>query len=182
VGLLLLLGAPLPAQDTPADRRLTIGPVLGALIPTGAQRDNFKAATSAGAQVTYRLARQFRAVATGTWSYGHHKFPSAGDRVDIWQYDGGAEFHPCGDCAGDWDLDPFVGLGAGGRTNDYHARGYGSTTCLSGYGAIGAEVQGPSLAVRVEGRDYVSCQESPVSGNKDTMNDVRVSVGIALRL
>ena len=44
------------------------------------------------------------------------------------------------------------------------------------------EARGPSLAVRLEGRDYLSCDESPLTGEKNTRNDVRITLGLGLRL
>lgn len=179
--LLALPVLPLAAQQA-APRPVTLGPLAGVLIPTGAQRDNLKAATTLGVQAGYRLGPRWSLSATGSWTHGHHKYGFSGDRVDIWQYDAGIEFNPCGGCAGGWDLHPVLGLGLGGRTLDYKATGIGSSTCLAAYGGVGLEASGPALALRLEGRDYLSCQESPIAGEQQTRNDIRVTLGLGLRL
>ncbi len=182
LGCALLAALPLAGQAPGPARRIQVGGLVGALLPTGAQRHEYRPAMVLGVQGHYLLAPHFRLALTGAWANSHHKFPAVNDRVDIWQYDAGLEFVGCGQCIEDWYLRPFLGLGAGARTYSYHATAYDSHTCLAGYGVAGAELQGPGLSVRLEGRDDLSCTRSPLTGDTHTRNDVRIAIGVALRL
>jgi hypothetical protein len=51
-------------------------------------------------------------------------------------------------------------------------------TCSAGYGAVGTELEAGAVALRLEARDYLTCFESPVTGDNRTRNDL----GLALRV
>ena len=179
----LVLGATTAsAQGAPFDRTLEVRPFMGVYVPTGALRDDMKAATTLGAQGAIELTQRFHIVGTLAWTHGHHKFDLLNDRVNLWQYDLGAEFNPFRPMGNDWMLQPFIGLGAGARTADYRAEGLGSKTCTAGYGALGTEVQRGAVALRLEARDYLTCFESPITGNKRTRNDATIALGVAFHL
>lgn len=169
------------AQDTRAPVRPEFRPFAGVLIPTGALREDFKTAETFGAQLALEMSPRFHLVGSLGWTHGHHKFTATNDRTDVYQYDLGFEVNPFGPIGSSWELRPFAGLGGGARTNDYKAD-YATTTCLAGYGALGTELQRGMVAFRIEGRNYLSCQESPVTGLKKTRNDVRLNFGLALHL
>lgn len=180
---LVFLGGSLSAQQSRSNLRPEFRPFAGVLIPTGDLRNDFKSAETMGAQLALEISPLFHVVGSVAWTHGHHKFSQVtNDRTDVWQYDAGIEGNPFGRFGTDWELRPFLGIGAGGRTNDYIASAFGTTTCLAGYGALGTELQRGILAFRVEGRDYLACQESPVTGDKKTRNDIRLSFGLALHL
>jgi hypothetical protein len=159
-------------------------PFAGVLIPTGDFRNEFKTAETFGGQLALEVTPVVHVVGSLGWTHGHSKLAVAvaNDRTDVWQYDAGVELNPFGRPGTTWEFRPFIGFGAGARTNDYKAATLRTTTCFAGYGALGAELQRGFLAFRVEGRDYLSCQESPVDGLKKTRNDVRLNFGIALHL
>lgn len=181
--IVLLLGATaLPAQESTMRFRPEIRPIAGVLIPTGDFRNEFKSAETFGGQLALEVTPVFHVVGTVAWTHGHNKFVGVENRTDVWQYDGGVELNPFGLIGSAWELRPFLGVGLGGRTNDYKATALKTTTCLAGYGAIGTELQRGIVAFRVEGRDYLSCQESPFNGVKKTRNDIRLNFGIALHL
>ena len=157
-----------------------VRPFAGVFVPVGASREDFKSATMVGAQAAVEVNRYFHGLASLGWTHGHNKFFTR-DRTDIWQYDVGAELNAVRDLGSGWYLRPFVGAGAGGRSYNY--RSVAKTThCTAGYGTLGTEVQYNLVAFRVEGRDYLSCFESPITEKKRTRNDLALSIGLAYHL
>ena len=169
------------AQETRTVILPEVRPFAGVLIPTGAMRDDFKTAETFGAQLALEMSPRFHVVGSLAWTHGHHKFAALNDRTNVWQYDAGIEVNPFQPTGTVWQLRPFVGIGGGARTNAYRTV-YETTTCLAGYGTIGTELQRGIVAFRVEGRDYLSCQKSPVTGIKKTRNDILLNFGLALHL
>lgn len=159
-----------------------IRPFIGAFVPTGSQRDDFRDATTLGLQGAIEFSKYFHVVATMGWTHGHAKFALADDLTYIWNYDAGAEFNALMNVGQDWLWRPFVGLGAGGRTYDYRADNVDGRTCTAAYAAVGTELQRRWLALRAEGRDYVNCFTSPLTGKKSTRNDVMLTLGVALHV
>lgn len=180
----LLLGvSTAAAQEQGVRFRPEFRPFAGVLIPTGDFRNDFKTAETFGAQLAFEFSREVHAVASLGWTHGHNKLAVAQvDRTNVWQYDAGLEFNPFGHPGENWELRPFFGIGMGARTNDYQDTALKTTTCLAGYGALGTELQRGMFAFRIEGRDYLSCQENPISGIKKTRNDIRLNFGFALHL
>jgi len=178
---LLAFAAPLAAQSSATPRRVLpeVRPLVGVYLPTGRMRDDFEAATLLGLQGAFELSRSVHLTATTSWTRGHNKFDMASGRTNLWQYDLGAEANLLRPLGGGWQLHPFVGAGLGGRTYDYRAKGVATQTCTAGYGSLGSELQKGAVALRLEGRDYVSCFESPVTGEQSTRNDVGLAVGLA---
>ena len=179
----LLLGtAGAGAQESA--RRVTpeVRPYVGVYLPAGAMRDQFKAATTLGAQGALELSRNLHLLANGSWTHGHTKLAVTNDVTYVWQYDVGVEANVARPLGGGWLFRPFAGLGAGGRTYDYRASGVASRSCTAGYGALGTELQTGGVAVRVEGRDYLSCYRAPTATASHTRNDVGLALGMAYHL
>jgi hypothetical protein len=177
----LVVTAALPAQAQWRDWSLEVRPFAGVFVPVGAQRSDFKAATTLGAQTAVELGRNVHALAGVGWTHGHNKL-YVDDVTHIWQYDAGAEFNLNREIGDGIMLRPFVGAGAGGRTYDYKAGGVGTNSCLAGYGTLGSEIQDGVIAFRAEARNYLSCYESPISGTKRTRHDLGLSIGLAYHL
>jgi hypothetical protein len=178
---LLVAAATLPAQEAWRGPTAEVRPFAGVYIPLGAQQSDFKSATMVGGQAAIEFNRNVHALASVGWTHGHNKF-FTDDLTHIWQYDVGAEFNLVREMGYGWYLRPFMGLGAGGRTYDYKPADVGTMSCLAGYGAAGGEVQRGAVAFRVEARDYLNCFESPVTGDKQTRNDLGLSFGLAYHL
>lgn len=179
----LLAGvAVLPAQQSRTTFRPEFRPIAGVLIPTGGLKDVFETAETFGGQLALEITPAFHVVSTVAFTHGHNKFIGVENRTNVWQYDAGVELNPFPQIGSTWELRPFLGVGLGARTNDYKATTLKTTTCMAGYGAIGTELQRGMIAFRVEGRDYLTCQESPFNGVKKTRNDIRLNFGIALHL
>ena len=170
------------AQDT-RSVQLELRPFMGAYLPRGVMGREFKAAPMFGMQSALELSRYSHLVGSIGFTHGRAKYAGFGDDLTyIWQYDVGAEFNALRALDGGWLLRPFAGLGAGGRTYDYTASGVSSRSCTAGYGALGSEVQNEALALRLEGRGYLSCFESPVTGRHETRNDFALTFGVAFHL
>ncbi len=160
--------------------RFELRPFVGAFLPRGNMSTDFKADTMIGGQTALELSTNAHVVGTVGWTHGHAKFaPASDDVASIWQYDVGAEFNLLYRMENDWMWRPFAGLGAGGRTYDYSVATFESKTCTAGYAALGSELQGGAVAYRVEGRGYLSCFTSPLTGARETRNDFGLAFGVA---
>jgi hypothetical protein len=160
-----------------------VRPFVGAYIPTGDQRDVLKDAVLVGGQASWRLIPALALTGTFGWSPSKDRITAGNQTLDIYQYDLGAELRaPSGYSAGFAELTPFVGLGAGGRTYSYRDLDVGSTSNFDGYGAVGGDVGFGPIALRIEGRDYVS-QFKPLTGtgSTKTRNDIALAAGLSYR-
>lgn len=158
-------------------------PYVGMYVPTGNHRSDFTSATTVGMQGAVELSRNAHVLATVGWAHGHSKFSGFSEELTyIWNYDIGAELNAFYELDPTLFVRPFVGLGAGARTYDYKESRTTSSTCATGYGSLGSEVQGKMLAFRLETRGYLSCFESPITGKKQTRDDVVFSMGLALHI
>lgn len=177
----LAWAAAVPAQEPWRQPSVEVRPFAGVYLPVGAHRSDFKSATMVGVQTAIEMNRYFHGLASVGWTHGHNKIFTA-DVTQIWQYDIGAELNAIRDVGFGWYFRPFVGMGFGGRTYDYETANVSTASCTAGYGAFGGEMQRNVVALRAEVRDYLSCYESPLSGKKNTRNDLGLSVGLAYHL
>lgn len=173
---------PTDAPEPRPARTPEIRPFAGAFVPTGAMRDDFRTATMVGLQVATEMSRDFHVLASAGWTHGHNRFGLGSDRTDIWQYDAGVEASRSRPLASGWTVRPFLGLGGGARTYDYRVAGMKSRSCAAGYGAVGTEFEAGAMGVRFEARDYVSCFKSPVTGRRDTRNDLGLTLGVSYHM
>lgn len=176
----LLFASPALAQrsDTWA---FEVRPLVGAFVPLGEHRDDFRNATMLGAQAALEITDYFHVVGGMSWAHGHARYAGlARDLTYIWQYDMGVELGPMFETSLLlWR--PFIGVGAGGRTYDYRDPGTTASTCTAGYGGLGTEFQGDLLGLRLEGRGYATCYESLLTTRKDTRFDAALMVGFTYR-
>ncbi len=158
----------------------------GVFLPAGHNHDEMTTAALAGAQVVLQLRETIHLLGTMSWSPSSGKLLSADNKLDIYQYDVGAEFMAPKAIGNGWHLGPFVGLGAGARTlhlADVPGVRSQTRTNFAGYGALGAELKAGRFGVRVEARDYVSQFKGLVTTeNATTRNDVEVLGGLALHI
>ena len=155
----------------------------GAYIPTGRQADDFKAATTLGAALAREFGDHMHLLGSLSWTHGHNKFAKLDDdRTYIWQYDAGVEINALRELENGWLFRPLAGLGAGARTYDYAATNVGTNTCTAAYANIGSEFQRNLVALRVDGRYYLNCFKSPISGAQRTRNDLGFSLGLVYHI
>lgn len=179
-GVLLLVPAAALAQATWM-KTPEVRPFVGAWVPTGDQRDDFKDALFTGAQLAFELHQNVHLVGSFGWSPGEYRPMARLNRVDVYQYDVGGEFFSRRDMNADWQFRPFVGLGAGVRT--YHLREFDtrSKNYPAGYATVGAEFQLGRGSLRLEGRDYLSRYEGIRGGEAyKTVNDVFAAGSFAI--
>ena len=173
-----------PGGDgTVPGRGFEVRPMVGAYVPTGAQRDLLKDAVLVGAQASYSIIPQLAVTGSFGWSPSKDRVTPGDPTLDLYQYDIGAEARGAGWVKGaTWEFVPFLGLGVGGRTYHYRDLGVGSTTDVDGYGALGGDLNFGRVGLRVEARDYVS-QFKPLTGTGDakTRNDITLASGLNVR-
>jgi hypothetical protein len=181
LALALSAGASAAAAQSPPVR-LELRPTVGALIQTGAQRDVFKTSTTYGLQAAWEVKPAFHLVGSFAWSPAHHKLPANDDAVNVFLYDVGAEFDLVQPMGVNWELKPFLGVGAGARTYSYHAANFELHTGPAVYGAVGTEIQYRAVALRLEARDFVQRFEYPDRTSTKTRNDIGFSAGLAFHV
>ncbi len=157
----LLLGffaAPLSAQSRgPLD--FSFGPQIGMYIPVQDQADDLSTAVTVGALVRTDVTDKFGIVASFWWAPSEADVASISaqdEDIDLFQYDLGMEIRPFPGRDGEWFAQPFLGLGAGGRSYSFRDLDEDSETDFAGYASLGAEVDLSPLALRVEGRGYLT--------------------------
>ncbi len=160
-----------------------IRPFGGIYVPTGSQADVVKRAVVAGGQIGVELVNNLHLLGTVAWTPTRDKLRTNNNRLDLYQYDVGAELFRSTELNSDWLFRPFIGAGVGART--YHLRDVdvNAHTYVTGYGALGAEFQMAQVALRLEGRDYIS-RFKGVAGNQkaSTRNDIGVVAGLSYHL
>jgi hypothetical protein len=183
----MLLGASIASAELSVRNEMPatpeIRPFVGAYIPTGAQRDELKTAVLGGAQFGYEYREMMHFVGTVAWSPGKENVTADHEKVNVYTYDAGIELFMKQDMANGWQMRPFLGLGGGARTYDPATRGIKTKTYPDGYGAIGAEFQLRQIALRIEGRDYIS-QFKGIAGDEKsvTRNNMMVVAALAWHL
>jgi len=172
-----LAATPLRAQQSTTIGAFELRPMVGAFVPTGTMRNEFRDAMLVGIQGGFEFSSDIHFLLGGFWSRNDTHAATVGSkRADIWQFDAGAEANLIKSMGRDWMFRPFVGSGIGMRTYDYSAAA-GNSRCTAGYASLGAEAQRFEGALRFEARDYVTCYESPLGGVKKTRNDVSLTLG-----
>jgi hypothetical protein len=139
---------------------ITLRPIVGALVGTGAQREALKNALLVGAQATYTMHPNVAMVGTFSWSPNQNKLSVQRPKLDLYQYDVGLEgrFN---------DLTrrspvitrPYATFGAGART--YDPRNVPNAEAQSNpllYGAAGLDLEHADggFGLRLEVRDNVT--------------------------
>ncbi len=157
---------------------MEVRPFAGAAIPVGDQSDLFDAGLLLGVQGAVWWSPRLRIVGTFAWSPATSRYDVSEDGVDLFLYDAGVEYR-LADQVGGWRVSPFVGAGIGGRTYIYDSDQLGNGMCLSGYGAVGTQLQFGRTGARVEARGNVFCYESPFQENASA---TRADIGLLAAL
>jgi hypothetical protein len=154
-------------------------PFAGANIPTGPQRDVFTDGGMLGAQVALEINPSLHVLGSFGWVASQTTYVVSNDHVNMFTYDVGVEFDVVQPLGGAWELKPFAGIGAGGRTYTYRGPLPDRTT-PSAYVAVGTEFQISPWAFRLEVRDNVFGYKAPLAGAEmDVRNDIGLSLGLA---
>jgi hypothetical protein len=189
--LLLVSVAPSAAgaQEAGATRTsvVELRPFVGALVPTGDQRDLLKDALLVGGQLGWQFHRTFAVTGTFGWTPTNDRTTNEED-VDAFQYDVGIEarFHDL-TAASRWLFRPYLAAGAGARTYDYRdLDDVDAETSFLGFAAAGIDT-GPRsgrLGVRVEARDNVTAFKGlrGERSERKARNDLQFTLGLTIRL
>lgn len=186
IALALLGASAVQAQDMgQGSSTLTpeIRPFVGGFVPLGKLRDAVKPAVMGGLQGAVEIQPMIHALASFAWSPAKDNIEASHERVNVYAYDAGLELFTKRSMNDQWQFRPFIGLGGGAYTYDPKISGVKSHTYPDGYGALGAEFQMKQLALRLEGRGYLT-QWKGIEGNEKstTRNALMLSAGLAWHL
>lgn len=176
---LILMGAHSLAAQQLDSRTWELRIPSGALIATGAQRNQVKDAQMTGVQLSRQIGSAF--AVTGTFGWARSRDLSAIDapKLDVFTSDVGIET-----CFEDFAKGPvsfhtFAGIGGGARSYNYRRLDVDATTNLAGYVAAGGEVGAGRVAVRVEARDYATGFKPLIGAGKSVArNDVMIMAAL----
>ena len=183
----LSTGLPVRAQDGKVaftDWRFEVGPYAGAYIPTGNQRDFVTGALLTGLQLSVLPHRRFALTVNYGWAATRDRQIAESRALDTYQMDIGGEWRmPACYRRGSWQLVPFVGAGAGGRTYDYRDVAVSSRTDMVGYAAVGGEVDFGGWGIRLEARDHRSQSRTLAApeASPTMRNDINIASGFSRR-
>jgi len=179
VGMAALLAVP---TVTRAQMIPEVRPFVGALVPTGTQRDVFKDALLVGTQVAVEAADRVHVVGTFAFAGPDYHQASVSGHMHVYQVDLGGELFQNVDLNANWKFRPFLGAGAGVRRYDPTAIG-GKKDYATGFGALGAELQMSRAALRIEARDYLTRFKGPAGIDAAAnRNEVALTAGLAYHL
>ena len=174
---------PAGAQRVPEAKPFELRPYVGALVPTGAQRDLIKDAVLVGAQASYAVTPNVALLGSFGWSPTKDQ-TFADESVDLFQYEVGVEGRLRNLTAAlPFATRPYASLGVGGRTYDYRdLAGAGATTNVLGFGAVGVDLaqrDGP-IGIRIEARDNVTAFKGLRGelAERKARNDVQLTAGL----
>lgn len=172
------------AQDYQTKVRLEIRPFAAMFVPTGTQGLDFKSAATFGFAGALELNENAHILASAGVTNGHSKNGAllTSDQSTMWQYDIGAEFNALHELGTHYLVKPFVGVGAGMRSYSYKEPGVSGNSCASGYASLGSELQRNAVALRLEGRGYVSCFKNPLNTDKTFRDDFSFMFGFAYHI
>jgi len=181
-GLLIAMSAA-QSQEYQHKVRLEVRPFAGMYVPSGVQGDDFKSATTFGMQAALELNSYTHVLASGGLTNGHSKIGALiSDQSKMWQFDVGAEFNALNELGSHYLLRPFVGVGAGMRSYSFKDSGLDTKSCAAGYGSLGSELQRGSVAIRLEGRGFVTCFKSPFNSETTFRSDMSFIFGLAYHI
>jgi hypothetical protein len=170
------------AQETAA-AGFQISPYVGALIPTGGQRDVLDDAVLTGVTLSYELHRYLSAVGTFGWAATESKdAPTLGQDLNVLQYDVGLQGQYPFALGKGLTLKPFVGAGLGVRSYDFADLDVNTESDFVHYFAAGAALEYRHLAVGVTVRDTLGAYDGlVVDEDSSTHNDLAVFASVGAR-
>jgi hypothetical protein len=171
------------AQVTPVGPGVEMRTFVGAFVPSGTMRNDFKDAAMFGVQAARELNDNVHVLASLGYTDGTNKFMTlSNNRTGIWQYDAGVELNAIEPMGSEWLWRPLVGVGVGGRTYDYRAAGVSTSSCAAAYGNAGMEFQRAAVAIRLDARNYVNCFKSPIDAANATRYDFGFGLGLVYHI
>jgi hypothetical protein len=167
-----------PAQQWPSLPE--VRPFVGAYVPAGRQHQLLTNAVALGAQVAMEFGHGTHAVASFTWIPTEQRGVATSNRIEMAQFDLGAEWLSPGRRRLQERFNPLLGAGLGVRA--YRSRDVDtpSQANLAAYGSLGGELALGRFGVRLEGRDYLTLFRG--LGGQDATSlrsDAAVALGVA---
>src|SRR5256885_2283420 len=164
--------------------RLEVRPFAGMFVPSGTQSLDFKTASTFGFAAALELNENAHILTSAGLTNGHSKIGAlmTSDQTRMWQFDVGAEFNALNELGSKYLWKPFVGVGAGVRSFSFEEPGVASSSCAAGYASVGSELQRNAVAVRLEGRSYVSCFKNPLNSETTFRSDFSFMFGFAYHI
>lgn len=179
--LILVLSCPSRAIGQAWPSVPELRPFAGTYLPAGAHRQLLDRAMTVGAQAALEFGRGVHAVAGFSWIPTERRSSTEFQRVEMAQLDLGAEWLMA--AAPGWRVSPLVGAGVGLRAYRNRDESAPSQANLAGYGALGVELAGGRVALRVEGRSYLTAFRGLEGGERTSMrNDATVVVALGYHL
>lgn len=160
-----------------------VRPFVGAYLPTGSHHALLEQSPAVGAQLALELGRGAHVVAGFSWVPTEQRGVASGGRVEMAEFDLGAEWLSPGRRRLQQRWNPLIGAGIGLRAYRSRDADSPSQANLSGYGALGVELALGRFALRAEGRDYLTAFKG-LDGRADTSlrNDVLIALGVGYHL
>jgi hypothetical protein len=157
-----------------------VRPFFGAYVPAGKQHQLLDGGIALGAELALEFARGAHAVAGFTWVPTEQRGLDTGGRVEMAQFDLGAEWLSPGRRQVQRRLNPLVGAGVGIRAYRSRDTDAPSQANLGAYGALGGELGLGRVALRLEGRDYLTAFRG-LDGRAATSlrTDAAIALGLA---
>ena len=157
-------------------------PSVGVYLPTGRHDRLLERGPVFAGQVALELRPSLHAVFGFGWVATERREATVDRRIEMAQFDLGAEWLQHEREGRVRRVSPFIGTGVGLRAYRSRDADAPSQANVAGYGALGVEVAAGPVAIRFEGRDYVTAFQG-LDGSSETSlrNDVTVAVGIGLR-
>jgi hypothetical protein len=187
VTLALALATPaLAAAQDPAapSTRWEVRFPSGALIGTGAQRDQLKDAQASAVQVSWLVRPRLALTGTFIWARSRDLATASAPKLDVFTPDLGLEARTAqylGNAP--VSISGFAGLGAGARSYNYRKLNVAATHNVAGYAAVGAEARAGRVGLRVEARDYATGFKPLVgAGQAGTRNDVVIMAALTVEM
>lgn len=176
-----LLASPLGAQGWPPVPELR--PFVGVYVPTGRHHALLEQGMALGGQLALEFDRGVHAVAGFSWVPTEQRALATGGRVEMAQFDLGAEWLSPGRRRLQPRFNPLLGAGLGLRAYRSRDADTPSQANLAGYGALGIEVRTGRVAIRLEGRDYLSAFRGLGGADGTSLrNDATVGIGVGYHM
>jgi hypothetical protein len=171
-----------------ASHNIELRPFVGAMVPTGDQRDLLESSVLTGGELSWQFRPNFAVTGSFGWAPSNDRTLADRPTVDLYQYDVALEGRLDNLLSSSaWSLRPYARLGAGGRTYNYrNVEGTNAQTDFVGHGAIGIDVAPAAsrVGLRVEARDNVSAFRGlrGEMNNRVTRNDMQFTTGLTIRM
>jgi hypothetical protein len=176
----LALAAAAPARAAVDPRRIELTPLVGAWIPLGQSRQDFRAAPLAGVQLAYDVDPHFAIVGTFSWAGTSAKQLSGAD-LDLYQYDLGLRGQHAFALGRAATLRPFLGVGVGQCRFQFRDDEYADGPGFAFYSSAGLEVGYRALAASLTGRHQIHSVDADALGTSPARQNLELFTSVGLR-